>query len=207
MGGGHSGIDKLKAEANSEKVLYDKVQKYANNIVGDYNEHAAAFDKDGNVIWEKEGEHSTVPMTNDDWDAIRQNGGVVCLHNHPDYKYGISAGPMTHGDILCAAYVRDVVVATKDYIFRFSWKDRTNWFNQKLAAAKQKKAIDDSVERYVKQWNEMHPNPPHTYEEGYTKYLEEREKFILQSYVNGRIKWLKNNAKKYGYTFSMKRRK
>jgi len=181
-------VQKLKFKKD---ILHSKVLATEKLIKNNKKESFFAYDKDGNVIFERKGSESHVKFTNLDLLDMKANGAKVLTHNHPT-AFGVKNATFSYQDIsLAMKYdVPEIRAVGQDrvYIFRQS-----------------KEAVKGGL-----QWSKIEKEILEIFDEGegfwYTdktinslyKSKKINDYQAINMYTN---KLLKENSKKYGWIY------
>jgi SPP1 gp7 family putative phage head morphogenesis protein len=120
------------------------VQNYEKDLIKLKKEKAMSFDKNGNIIFEKNGEKAQVAFTKDELEKIR---GSIFTHNHP------GGGSFSDSDLkfACNLNLQEVRAAGKNGVYMARMKDGSQ-FPSKLSStiqnkfnASNKKIFDESM--------------------------------------------------------------
>lgn len=198
MGGGHSGLSEAtkkeaEARAKMEKRLRDIEFRYQDEKV----EHGLALDKDGNILEHNKGEEGQVGISSN----LLDNEDAIFTHNHPDYEmdgYSWNGGVFSDADV--------EIISRHPNLLEFRAVDTKRGYALRRIVPPSQARGKDFYAAYAKAWDEQAEKA-----EVFSSKMMDSGKFndtdgsyqtmCFTRFNKGMRKWLRNNAKKYGYEY------
>lgn len=183
------------ASVSGGRIGYHSGVKAADNKVrGKEVEYATVIDENGNELYTVTSEMRSQVLFNEQ--QLNQMKNATLTHNHPSS----STFSVEDVDVLVVRQLEAIRAVGEKVTYQLrKTKDsskQNNFANDYFNAKKENKKITD------KKYNKIR----YLEKSNYTKYMDECDK--LNKELNSlNSKWLKANAKRYGYRYSVVRRK